>query len=63
MYLIESTTTFSTDMKIKEFDNINHPLLKKMNEIALGTYQHTMNVANLSERCAMKSGQIHCLQE
>ena len=30
--------------------------MKKMNEIALGTYQHTMNVANLAERCAIEIG-------
>jgi hypothetical protein len=56
LFLIEHTTTFSTDLRIKEFDNINHPLLKKMNEIALGTYQHTMNVAILAERCAIEIG-------
>lgn len=56
LFLIERTTTFSTDLRIKEFDNINHPLLKRMNEIALGTYQHTMNVALLAERCAIEIG-------
>lgn len=56
LFTIEHTTHISTDLRIKEFDNINHPLLKKMNEIAPGTYQHTMNVALLAERCAIEIG-------
>lgn len=56
LFIIEHTTHISTDLRIKEFDNINHPLLKKMNEIAPGTYQHTMNVALLAERCAIEIG-------
>lgn len=54
LFIIEHTTHISTDLRIKEFDNINHPLLKKMSEIAPGTYQHTMNVALLAERCAIE---------
>lgn len=56
LFTIEHTTHISTDLRIKEFDNINHPLLKKMNEIAPGTYQHTMNVSLLAERCAIEIG-------
>lgn len=56
LFVIEHTTHISTDLRIKEFDNINHPLLKKMNEIAPGTYQHTMNVSLLAERCAIEIG-------
>lgn len=53
IYVLEMFTTFSTDLKLKEYDNPNHPLMKKMNEVAPGTYQHSLNVAMLSERCAM----------
>ncbi|MEN6511355.1 MAG: HDIG domain-containing metalloprotein [Chloroherpetonaceae bacterium] len=54
--IIENTTTITTDLRIKEYDNPNHPLLKKMSEIAPGTYQHTLNVAILAERCAIEVG-------
>ncbi|MGB9701137.1 MAG: HD family phosphohydrolase [Candidatus Kapaibacteriota bacterium] len=56
LFIIEHTTSITTDLRIQEFDNINHPLLKKMSEIAMGTYQHTMNVAMLAERCAIEIG-------
>lgn len=56
LYIVEKTTYIATDIKIREFDDISHPLLKKMSEIALGTYQHTMNVAILAERCAIEIG-------
>ncbi len=54
LFIIEHTTNITTDLRIQEFDNINHPLLKKMSEIATGTYQHTINVAMLAERCAIE---------
>lgn len=54
--LIENTTSIITDLRIKEYDNPNHPLLKKMSEVAPGTYQHTLNVAILAERCAIEIG-------
>lgn len=56
IYIVESLTDLVTDLKIKEFDNLNHPLLLKMNEVAPGTYQHTMGVALLAERCAQAIG-------
>lgn len=52
LFLLERTDTFATDLRIKEFDNLNHPLLRKMSESAPGTYQHTLAVASLAERCA-----------
>lgn len=56
LFLIERSTTLSTDLRIQEFDNLNHPLLIKMNEVAPGTYQHSLGVSSLSERCAMAIG-------
>lgn len=56
IYIVESLTDLVTDLKIKEYDNLNHPLLLKMNEVAPGTYQHTMGVALLAERCAQAIG-------
>jgi putative nucleotidyltransferase with HDIG domain len=52
LFILERVTNIATDLRIKEFDDLNHPLLVKMSEIAPGTYQHTLGVAMLSERCA-----------
>jgi putative nucleotidyltransferase with HDIG domain len=54
LFIIENSTSIITDLRIKEFDNPNHPLLKKLSEVAPGTYQHTLNVAILAERCAIE---------
>lgn len=56
LYIIEKYSNITTDLKLKEFDNLNHPLLKKLSEIAPGTYQHTMQVAMLAESCAAAVG-------
>lgn len=52
LVIIDRTTNFATDLRLLEFDNLNHPLLLKLNEVAPGTYQHSMSLAMLSERCA-----------
>jgi putative nucleotidyltransferase with HDIG domain len=46
----------ATDMRLDEYDNLNHPLLKKLNERAPGTYQHTLAVARLAEAGAVAIG-------
>lgn len=56
LFLIERVSNIATDLRIKEFDNLNHPLLVKMNETAPGTYQHTLAVALLAERCSQAIG-------
>ncbi|HRP01749.1 MAG TPA: HDIG domain-containing protein [Candidatus Kapabacteria bacterium] len=52
LFLIENFTNFASDLRIKEYDKLDHPLLLKLSEIAPGTFQHTMSVAMLVERCA-----------
>ena len=52
LFIIERTTNIATDLRIKEFDNLDHPLLRKLAETSPGTYQHTISVAMLAERCA-----------
>jgi putative nucleotidyltransferase with HDIG domain len=52
LFIIERTTNIATDLRIKEFDNLDHPLLRKLAESSPGTYQHTISVAVLAERCA-----------
>ena len=56
LMIIERLTNTSTILRITEFDNLKHPLLVKLNEIAPGTYQHTMSVAILAEKCAEAIG-------
>ncbi len=45
-----------TDLSLREFDNVNHPLLIEMSEKAPGTYQHTLAIANLVESAAYAIG-------
>lgn len=52
LFIIERVTNIATDLRIKEYDNLNHPLLLKLSESAPGTYQHTLSLAILAERCA-----------
>lgn len=52
----ERVFNVATDMRLDEYDNLNHPLLKKLNERAPGTYQHTLAVARLSEAGAAAIG-------
>jgi cyclic-di-AMP phosphodiesterase PgpH len=53
---MERFLNVATDLRVDEFDNTNHPLLKQLNERAPGTYQHTMAVARLAEAAAAEIG-------
>lgn len=52
----ESVFGYLTDMKLMEYVNLNHPALKELYEKARGTYDHSANVAKLSEVAAEKVG-------
>ncbi len=54
--LLERTTNITTDLRILEFDRLDHPLLQQLEERAPGTYQHTLNVAHLAESAARAIG-------
>ncbi len=54
--VMERSLNIATDLRLEDFDNINHPLLQQLNERAPGTYQHTMAVARLSESAAAAIG-------
>lgn len=54
LYLLEKTFGFVSDVTLVELSNINNPLLQRMSEIAPGTFQHSMQVANLSSEVAKK---------
>lgn len=54
--IMERTLNVATDLRLEDFDDINHPLLQQLNERAPGTYQHTMAVVRLSETAAASIG-------
>jgi putative nucleotidyltransferase with HDIG domain len=56
LFVIERFSDISTDLRIKEFDNLDNPLMRLISEKAPGTYQHTLSVALLAERCAREIG-------
>ncbi len=56
LYLIEKTFGFVTDITLIELSNSNTPLLQRMSEVAPGTFQHSMQVANLAAEIAKKIG-------
>ncbi len=56
LFILERLTSITTDLKLSEYNNTNHPLLTKMNETAPGSYQHTMAMAVVAERCAIAIG-------
>jgi cyclic-di-AMP phosphodiesterase PgpH len=56
LYVFELFFENVSDLRLAEFDNINHPLLRELALRAPGTYQHTMMVAQLSENAAIAIG-------
>jgi putative nucleotidyltransferase with HDIG domain len=56
LWVMEKTFGFVSDVTLVELSNINHPLLQKMSEEAPGTFQHSMQVANLASEIAKKIG-------
>lgn len=49
IYLFERLFGYVTDMSLLEYSNTNSPLLRKLAQEAPGTFQHSMQVANLCE--------------
>lgn len=53
---LESTFGITTDIKLLELSDLNHPLLQKMVLEAPGTYHHSIVVGNLAEAAAEAVG-------
>lgn len=49
IYLFEKLFGFISDTTLIELSNSNHPLLRKLTQNAPGTFQHSLQVANLAE--------------
>lgn len=54
--LLENSFKYITDITLLELTDYNHPLLRRMQMVAPGTYHHSLMVANLSERAAQEIG-------
>ena len=54
--LLENIFHYTTDVKLLELSNLNHPLLKEMIVKAPGTYHHSMLVGSMVEAAAEEIG-------
>lgn len=53
-WILEKTFGLVSDVTLVELSNTNHPLLQKMSSVAPGTFQHSMQVANLASDVAKR---------
>jgi len=56
VFLFERIFGFLSDATLFELSDTNQPLLRKLSEKAPGTFQHSMQVANLAEEAILKVG-------
>ena len=56
LWMLEKVFGFISDVTLVELSNVHNPLLQRMTEVAPGTFQHSMQVANLSAEVANKIG-------
>jgi len=56
IYLFEKTFGFISDATLMELSDTNQPLLRKLAELAPGTFQHSLQVANLAEDAVFHVG-------
>lgn len=54
--IFERVFGFVSDVTLIELSNTNHPLLRKLAEEAPGTFQHSLQVANLAEAVVHRIG-------
>jgi putative nucleotidyltransferase with HDIG domain len=56
IFIFEKTFGLTSDETLREFSDTNHKLLRELNEKAPGTFQHSMQVANLAEDACKEIG-------
>ena len=56
LFLLEKIFGFTSDVTLVELSNINNSLLREMSEVAPGTFQHSLQMANLAAAAANKIG-------
>ncbi len=56
IYVIEKIFNYVSDVTLVELANTNNPLLLQFSEVAPGSFQHSMQVANLADAAAREIG-------
>ncbi len=56
LFLMEKLFSFTSNVTLVELSNTNNPLLKRLSETAPGTFQHSMQMANLASEAARYIG-------
>lgn len=56
VFYIEKITGVTTDISLIEYSNTNNKVLRELANMAPGTFQHSIQVANLAENAARKIG-------
>ena len=56
LFILEKTFGFTSNVTLVELSNINNSLLRELSEIAPGTFQHSLQMANLAAEAANKIG-------
>ncbi len=56
IFVFEKVFGFLSDITLMELSDTNQTLLRKLNEKAPGTFQHSLQVANLAEEAAYRIG-------
>jgi cyclic-di-AMP phosphodiesterase PgpH len=56
IYMFEKTFGFMSDATLMELSDTNLPLLRRLAELAPGTFQHSLQVANLAEDAVFQIG-------
>lgn len=56
LYLIEKVFGYTSNITLIELSDMNKALLRKMSEVAPGTFQHSIQVGNLAAEIANKIG-------
>lgn len=56
LFLFEKLFGFISNVTLVELSNINNDIMRKMSEVAPGTFQHSMQVSNLAAEVANKIG-------
>ena len=54
LYIVEKTFNFTSSITLIELSDMNKELLRRMSEVAPGTFQHSIQVGNLAAEIARK---------
>ena len=56
LFVLEKTFGFTSNVTLVELSNVNNNLLRRLSEVAPGTFQHSMQMANLAAEAALHIG-------